>query len=240
MSDKKRAQKVSHIESKRYPNASDRFESAINSRLGDKRLVNRILDGRKVKPCGRECKEYGLMIASHLNHGSFQNFTELMNDEEFILEIAKITPNPTECENYFYQYVNPYIRNKADFRLKFLKAIYLNESVYKLADINLIVEWCGLNEENQIILADKVFKKEFEKRLEDLNNLLPPEYHCSGEDEKELHDYKVKANDQKVLCENMKKGLTGILNSFVKTEEEKEIEDRDDFWSYLCAKSFNL
>ena len=40
---------------------------------------------------------------------------------------------------------------KTDFRLKFLKEVYLNENVYKLDDINLIVEWCGLVEENQII-----------------------------------------------------------------------------------------
>ena len=239
MADKKRAQKVSHVANKRFPNADERFLSALNGRLGDKRLVNRILDGRKVKPCGRECREYGLLIASHLNHGSFENFTELMNDEEFILEIAKITPNPTECENYFYQYVNSYIKKKADFRLKFLKAVYLNESVYKLDDINLIVDWCELREENEIILSDKAFKKVFMQRLENLNNFEMPEYHCSGEDEKELHDYKVMANEQKVLCENMKKGLTQILNTFVKTEE-KEIESRDDFYSYMCAKAFNL
>ena len=150
MADKKRAQKVSHVENKHYPNASERFESALNGRLGDKRLVNRILDGRKVKPCGRECHEHGYLIAQGWHHSSFENFPELMNDEEFILSAAEITPNPVDCGNYFYLYVNHHLRRKSEFRLKFLKQVYLNLNVYKLEDINLIVESLDLQKENKI------------------------------------------------------------------------------------------
>ena len=237
MPDKKRAQKVNHQATKRRDDPSDNFEHAIHGRLGDKRLVNRILEGRKVMPCGRECREYGMLIAMNLNHGSFQNFFELMNDEEFILEIAKITPNPTECENYFYQYVNPYLKKRADFRLKFLKAVYLNENVYKLKDINLIVEWCGLEEENQIILNDMNFKALMQKRLDgvDYQNMI--EYACSGNDEKELHGYKVEANNMKVLCENIKRGLTEIINTFAGKKIENE--EPKDFWAYLCQQAKN-
>lgn len=239
MPDKKRAQKVSHKAERRIEEPSIRFEEFLNGRLGDKRLVNRILDGRKVKPCGRECREFGLLIAQNLNHGSFQNFTELMNDEEFILEIARMTPNPTECDNYFYQYVNPYLRSNQEFRLKFLKAVYLNDSVYKLADIKLIVEWCGLEEENEMLLQDVSFKRELEHRLEELDNQECLEYHCSGEDEKELHDYKVNNNEHKVMRENMKKGLNEIISTFVKTENNKQVEEPKDFWAYLCVQTFN-
>lgn len=225
MPDKKRAQKVSHVLEKKIEEPSYKYERFINGRLGDRRLVNRILDGRKVKPCGRECREYGYLIASNLNHGSFQNFKELMNDEEFILKIARLTPNPTECENYFYQYINPYLLAKPEFRLAFLKQIYLNENVYKLKDLKLIVEWCGLTKENEIILQDKVFKKLFKKRISELDYQDMIEYKCSGLDEKELHDYKVKSNEYKVMCENMLKGLKEILATFAGEEKKNEQED---------------
>ncbi|MBR4999089.1 MAG: hypothetical protein IKY10_04330 [Clostridia bacterium] len=234
--DKKRAQKVDRHANKRLENPRERFQEALNGRLGDRRLVNRLLDGRKVKPCGRECREYGMMIAMNLNHGSFQNFNELMNDEEFILEVAKITPNPTECENYFYQYVNPYLQRKQDFRLKFLKQVYLNENVHKLKDINLIVEWCGFEEENQLILKDKNFKLQIKNRIDELDYQNMIDYHCSGEDEKELHDYKVQANEYKVLCDNIKKGLEEILSTF---EGEKEVQtEPKDFFEFMCQQSY--
>ena len=102
MADKKRAQRVSHVENKNYPNASERFASALNGRLGDKRLINRILNGRKVKPCGRECREYGLMIAEQLNHGSFVNFTELMNDEGNNIFVYKLDPKYVGTEVTYY------------------------------------------------------------------------------------------------------------------------------------------
>ena len=238
MPDKKRAQKVSHLEQKRINCPEEQFHGFINGRLGDKRLVNRLLDGRKVKPCGRECREYGLLIASCLNHGSFQNFNELMNDEEFILEIARITPNPTECENYFYQYVNPYLQEKSSFRLKFLKQVYLNENVYKLDDIKLIVEWCGFEKENEQLLKDKNFKLQLHRRMEAVDAQDMIEYHCSGEDEKELHDYKVQANEYKVLCENIKKGLKEIIATFDGEKEEKT--EPKDYFEFMCMRARNL
>jgi len=235
MSDKKRAQKVNHVEHKKIHNPSELYDGFINGRLGDKRLVNRILDGRKVKPCGRECWEFGELIAMNLNHGSFINFHELMNDEEFILHIASITPNPTDCENYFYQYVNPYLKEKADFRLKFLKKVYLNENIYKLADLKLIVDWCGLEKENQIILNDKKFKLLMEERLAEIDYQEKVQYNCSGLDEKELHDYKVQANNMKILCENIRNGLKEIINAFA--GEKKDIEEPKDFYAFLCDQS---
>lgn len=231
MPDKKTAQKVSHFEkkvAKRRDDPTENFLQAISGRLGSKRLINRLINGRKVMPCGRECWEYGLMIAEGLNHGSFMNFNELMNDEEFILHIAKITPNPTECENYFYQYVNPYLRRRKDFNVKFLKQVYLNDNVYKLKDINLIVEWAGLQKENEMILQDLEFKKLMELRLAQIDYREMTDYHCSGLDDKELHDYKVKANDAKVLCENVKNGLKEIIGAFAK--EKTEEEEFDDFY----------
>lgn len=182
-------------------------------------------------------KVSGLLIAKSCNHGSFVNFEQLMNDEEFILHIAGITPNPIICKNYFYQYVNTYLKNKADFRLKFLKAIYLNENVYKLEDLNEIISFCGLRRENAEILNDLEFKRVFEKRILDLNYQDKIEYHYSGDDEKELHKYKVEANDLKVLYKNMQDNLNKILNCFV--GEKKEVEEHEDFYAYMCVQARN-
>ena len=226
--------KVSHKETKRYENPTERFYEAMGKRRGERRLIQRLLDGRVVKPCGRECREYGLMIAKTTRHSSFQNFTELMNDEEFILEIARITPNPVECDNYFYQYINQYLRRKPEFRLKFLKQVYLNENVYKLEDIALIVEWCGFEKENLIILNDKEFKQQIQQRIASIDYRDEVYYHCSGEDKKEVHDYKVAANTLKVLSENKRKGLEEILTTFVSdNEDESEKQEPKDFFEYM-------
>ena len=222
-----KAMKVSHKIRKttKYMNSQEENFSNYLTAYGDKRLINRLLCGRSVKPCGKECRDYGIMIARHNNHSSFKNFSELMNDREFVLEIAKITPNPTECDNYFYMYVNKFLKKSADFRLEFLKAIYFNENVYKLEDINLIVERCGFEKENEILLNDIEFKNAFDARIAAIDYQDRIEYHCSGEDEKELHDYKVKANCLKVLCDNMVKGLTEISKSFKVGQKEEDAED---------------
>jgi len=235
MPDKKRAQKISHLAEKHIIDPSESFEHAINGRLGDKRLVNRILNGRKVKPCGRECRDFGLLIVHTFNHGSFENMHELMDDEEFILEAAKMSKNPRECDNYFYQYISNFLTRKSEFRLNFLKQVYLNENVYKLDDINWVVENCGLQKENKIILNDMQFKKLIEKRLNEVDYQNMVHYNCSGDDEKELHEYKVKANEMKVLCENIKIGLTEIYNSFAGKKIEKE--EPQTYWEYLCAQA---
>lgn len=235
MPDKKRAQRISHVANKRLEDSSGRFERVFGSEAGDERLLNRILSGRRVKPCGMECEEFGLKIAKGFNHSSFENFSELMNDEDFLLEIAKITPNPKDCENYFYQYLNAYITKKSEFRLAFLKQIYLNDNVYKLEDVNWVVEKFNLNKENNQILSSIYFKKRIEKRLEAINYQDRVEFACSGIDKKELREYKKKENEMKILCENMKAGLKEILSTFDGEEQKKD--EPKDYWEYLCSKS---
>ena len=151
-----RAQKVDRISIKNGKNLHGRgnnFEGYVNA-YGTKRLINRIIAGRKVMPCGMECHEFGFLIAQESNHGSFMNFDELMNDADFLVAAAKITPNPLDCENYMYFWVNKYLKKNSAFKLAFLKSIYLNENVYKLEDIKLIVSSLGLEHENKILLAD--------------------------------------------------------------------------------------
>lgn len=129
------------------------------------RLLTRLAKGRRVKPCGRSCWEYGLIIAKSYNHGSFVNFPNLMDDKEFLIEAAKVTPKPTTIDNYFYMYINPYLKKDKNFKLEFLKAVYLNEQVYEWSVIKDVVEFCDLQYENEILLRDQKFKNEVEAKL---------------------------------------------------------------------------
>lgn len=240
MADKKRAKKIDRRETrviidKGYEN----FQQYV-SKFSDKRLFLRLVHGRKIKPCGRECREYGYLIAEEFSdHSSFENFPELMNDKEFILKIAQTSRNPATCKIYFYDYVNHYLKLDKEFRLKFLKAIYLNENVYTLEDITTIVDYCEFHKENETILSDIEFKRLIQKRFNEVDYRDKVDYHCSGENEKELHAFKVEANEMKILCENMKKGLQDILNSFTvgKNEEKQKDEEPTNFYEYLCSKS---
>lgn len=129
------------------------------------RLLARLAKGRKVKPCGRGCWDYGFVIAKSYNHGSFANFPNLMDDKEFLIEAAKVTPKPTTIDNYFYMYINPYLKKDYKFKLEFLKAVYLNEQVYEWSVIKDVVEFCDLQHENEMLLKDQKFKNEIEAKL---------------------------------------------------------------------------
>lgn len=223
-----RAQKVNHVDIKNAKILNGRgnnFHDDMENEVKYKRLMTRLIKGRKVSPCGKECHEFGFLIAQSFNHGSFQKFDELMDDEEFLIQAASMTPNPVECTNYMYFWINNYLKKNSAFKLRFLKQIYLNENVYKLEDIKTIVDDLGLRHENKILLADEEFMAEFKKRIDGINYQDHIEYHCSGEDKEELHDYKVQANNYKVLCDNMVKGLTEILKSFTCYKEEEKQEE---------------
>lgn len=234
------AMKVSHVE-ERYQKKAERFcyEDYVK-RYTDKRIFLRLVRKMAIKPCGKESCLKGELIANQFsNHKSFKNFPELMDDEDFILNIAKTSINPANCEIYFYDYVNPYLKLDKEFKLKFLKAVYLNKNVYKLEDINTIVEYCEMQKENEIILSNLEFRKIFEKRLTELDYREQLEFHCSGEDEKELRQYKIKANEIKVFYENMKKGLEDILNSFDSKEKKEALEEPQTYYEMLCQQAFN-
>jgi len=55
-----------------------------------------------------------------------------MDDRDFVIEIAKLTPNPLTVENYYFDYIHPKIRYDKNFKLEFLKNIYLNDDVYTI------------------------------------------------------------------------------------------------------------
>lgn len=191
---------------------------------GDRRLTQRLLKGRTIKPCGKECWEYGEMIARSFNHGSFVNFKDLMDDKDFLIYIAGITPNPTECANYFYIYVNQYLKKDEEFKYELLKAIYANENVFKLEDINVIVEFCHFEKENEKIKNDESVRLMLEDRLYQLDY---------GPSKKHIDDDYVFGGSKHIEnCEktrdSVRLGLRELISTFAGAEKEETIDDIRD------------
>lgn len=141
------------------------FDSYVENN-GTDRIFNRLLmHDRCVKPCGKECWEYGKLIASTTNHKSFQNFNVLMDDMDFVIEIAKITPNPLYVENFYLDYVHPKIRYNKKFKYEFLKSLYQNPDIYKVKDIVMIAEIYEMEKQYRKIIKSAEVKAIVESRL---------------------------------------------------------------------------
>lgn len=212
-----------------------RYESFIMNG-GEEKFEKKVKAGRVIKPCGRECREFGYLIIRQLNHSSFQNFTRLMNDREFILECASMSPDPKECKNYFYIYVNKNLKRDKKFRLQFLKAIYLNKNVYTIESIDWFVTEFGFQKENEKILADLEFKKKFENRLTEEFDM--PKYHFDGNDRRKLREYKIMRNDTKIKNANHRAGIKKLLALFAK-EKPAEYSSFDDSIDFGDFSSFD-
>lgn len=186
------------------------FEQWIEGK--DKRLVMRILAGRCLKPCNRECEEFALLILQQLNHCSLVNFTYMMNDREFLLKAARITENPCIVENYFYNYINEYLRKDPAFRLEFLKQVMLNENVYDMKSVNWFVETYGFEKEKAILFADREFYLTLSERLNQSVQL--PAYTLSGLNKTALERYKGAC--ETIISSRAKKedGIKSILDAF--------------------------
>ena len=199
-----------------------RFEKFVESG-GFKRANKNIIAGRAVKPCGRECEDYGYKIVEYFDHKSLENFKNLMDNSEFLIRCASISPNPKDCTNYFYNFVNENLKRNKSFRTEFLKAIYLNDNVYTLESINWFVETFGYERENAKLLNDLEFKKCFEARLGEC--IAYPQYHYDGQVKKNLTTYKKLRNDIKILNQNREDGLREILSTFKREKTESDIID---------------
>lgn len=160
------------------------------------RIIQRILSGRAINLSTIECESLGMDIAKTNNHSSFKNYSGLMDNRDFILRIASITPNPLQCEDYFYQYINKYILNSPNFQSDFLRQLYKNENIYKLSDYDEITSLIGTVQQHEKLLKDPKVLQQFQARLQNLKERgYKLAYHCSGSDKRELREYKVKQND---------------------------------------------
>lgn len=179
------------------------------------RIKNNILAGRKVKPCGKETRELGLIIAEMFDHSSFVNFPNLMDDEEFILQALKITPNPIMCENYLLKYVNPYLKQKADFMGDCLIMIFKNENIYNLETINYVVSEFGFEE--HMAKFKPVLREIVSARLMKVQTF--PKLEERSGDNKTSKQYHAKKLELVDLNRIKAEGLTKILESLKEKEK---------------------
>lgn len=190
----------------------------------EERIKRRLEKGVAISACGYNEYVLGKMIIETKNHISFENFLQLMNDEAFVLEMAQLSFNPLECENYFYQYVDKNLKKKLNFRINFLKSIILNDNVYKMNDVLQIIQTLGFEKEAEIVFSDVEFKQQVLDKLKRLQNHTYSKYRCSGKNPKELHKYKIQYNDEVVLVRNKIDGVKSILTNFKCLTEQEKIE----------------
>ena len=184
------------------------------------RVSKRLEEGRAIKPCGKECHAWGDMIIKSTNHISMINSKELVDDEEFLLHAARITPNPRECSNFFYEFVNEYLKKSPKFRMNFLKSLFLNIHILTRRDILVFVDAYDFNEEYEILTKDEEFKKELKQAFKD--TAAAPDYviydgKSWGSTKRKYNNYKI-ASDAKLR-------LKDLLSSFEEIKKYKISKD---------------
>ena len=167
-----------------------------------------------------ECHAWGDMIINSTNHISMINSEYLVDDEEYLLHAAKITPNPRECSNFFYEFVNEYLKKSPSFRMKFLKALFLNIHILTRRDILVFVDAYEFNEEYETLTKDEEFKKEIKQAFKDVTSA--PDYviydgKSWGSTKRKYENYQV-ASDAKLR-------LKDLLSSFEEIKKLKISEE---------------
>ena len=196
----------------------DLLESSIE------RFKTKIMKGSAINPCAYDQKTLGDFIIDSNNHISFINFPMLMNDEEYVLKLARKSLNPLDCEDYFYQFVNDYLKRKSSFRNEFLRALFLNDNIYKMEDLVAIADMLNLNFEMEKLKKDLVLKLMVIDRLTKLQNHEYEKFTCSGNNHKELKQYKISYNDEVIQIRNQIEGVKGILKFFTCLTQEELLE----------------
>ncbi len=187
-------------------------------------IQRRINAGRCIKPTDKEQEKVAREIILSDKHESIKNFPDILNHEELLLEFAKISPNPLECNDYFYGFINEYLLKKSDFRRKFLRNIYLNDNVYTLIDIEKIIKMYELQKENDQLLFDIDLKKELISRLSQAQTF--PKFDVKKyESDKHYRREKDKLVELNKLKEA---GLKELVKKF--DEVQKPLEKEDDEW----------
>ncbi len=144
-------------------------KSKGRGRTNKERQDKRIAKGRSTHPkYGLECHSWGDDVIKSQNHCSMMRSKELVDDEEYLCHAARITPNPRECSNFFYEYINEYLKKSKRFRINFLKGLFLNEHVLTRRDIVVFVNEYDFNEEYETLIKDVNFKEEVKQALQTL------------------------------------------------------------------------
>lgn len=212
-------------------NKNYKYNSKLLQGVALRRIMTRIYNGAAIKPCGYDEKELGRKIISQQYHISFKNFPNLMNDEEYVLELAKTSLNPLECVDYFYEFVDNYLKKKSTFRYAFVCALFLNENIYKVKDLAKIIECLDLEKEFYQAKEDKVLKQQVKDRITKLEHYTYAKYTYGGDCPKELRKYKMTRNDEQVMVNNQIDGVNQIVRLFTcLTVEEQKAKEEDENW----------
>jgi len=189
-----------------------------------KSIIKRRLEaGRSIKPTDKYQVSVAEEIIKSGKHASIENFPNILNYEELLLDFAKISPNPLECSDYFYSFINDYLRDKRSFRVAFLRQIYLNENVYTWLDIEKFIEIYNLKKENAILLFDTDLKDLLKQRLANAQTF--PKFDVKKYDsDKEYRREKDKLVELNKLKES---GLKEIVQKF--EEIQKTLEKDEEF-----------
>ena len=210
---------------------NSKYKSKLLEGVALRRVMNRLNNGGAIKPCNYDEKELGRKIISQKHHISFINFPNLMNDEMFVLELAKTSLNPLDCYDYFYEFVDEHLKRKSSFKYAFVCALFLNENIYKVSDLAKIVDCLDLEKYYNKAKNDSELKQQVKERLSSLENYTIDDFNYSGDWAKELHKYKISRNDKQIIINNQIAGVKDILNLFTcLTAEEQQAKDEEDNW----------
>lgn len=216
-------------------NKNYKYNSKLLEGVALRRVMTRIYNGAAIKPCGYDEKELGRKIISQQYHISFKNFPNLMNDEEYVLELAKTSLNPLDCFDYFYEFVDEHLKRKSTFRYAFVCALFLNENIYKVKDLAIIVESLDLEKEFHEAKEDKVLKQQVKDRISKLEQHTYGKYTYGGNCPKELRKYKMTRNDEQVMVNNQIEGVKQIVKLFscLTIQEDEEMREDENWIEYL-------
>lgn len=184
-------------------------------------IRRRIEMGRCIKRTDKSQEVIADTIIKTDNHASIQNFPEILDDEELMLKFAKITPNPLECSDYFYEFINEHLTEKKDFRTNFLRNIYLNDNVYTLADVSRIIELYDFKSENVDLLFDEDLRNKLMTRLGHVQTFpkFDPDKYENDKKYRRERDALVELNRIKEA------GLKGIISKFDEVQKDQSVEE---------------
>ena len=187
-----------------------------------KSIIKRRLEaGRSIKPTDKYQVSVAEEIIKSGKHASIENFPNILNYEELLLDFAKISPNPLECSDYFYKFINDHIKKKKSFKIEFLRQIYLNENVYTLVDIEKIIKLYDLEKENDVLLFDTALRDLLKIRLDNAQTF--PKFDVNKyESDKAYRREKEKLVELNKLKESGLKAILEKFDAIQKTLEKDE------------------
>lgn len=203
---------------KKYQNNKPLDENMIQ------KMTRRVELGHCIVPTDKSQEEVCKIIISTELHESMKNFPYVLNNEELMLEFATLAPNPVECTDYFYGMINEHILAKEEFRIAFLRRIYLNDKVYLIEDVDKFIETFHLEKENDKLLFDKELLKELKVRLSNVHTY--PTFEASGcKNDKQYSRLKDELTELNKKKDN---GLRVIIARFENVQENLIKEENEE------------